>query len=206
MSGPRGRRRIRDGLARLGDARRRLRRTEGVESEDAFDLGCHRRVDLGRRRVVVAGLVPSDRRYFEIGVEKADCTWATVPETGSDRPVADGCPDRQALPVGGWTSPARSWPTSGRIPARTVSASGSGGTRGRGSDTACTSVANAAGSRGLRVTVSGRDVDVGAGPTRVARGERDPDGRAASRAPLRRPRQSTARGGAEAPPRRTARP
>jgi hypothetical protein len=35
---------------------------------------------------------PEERRYFEIGVEKADWTWATVPETGSDKPVADGGP------------------------------------------------------------------------------------------------------------------
>ena len=35
---------------------------------------------------------PDDRRYLEIGVEKADCTWATVPETGSERPVAEGVP------------------------------------------------------------------------------------------------------------------
>ena len=35
---------------------------------------------------------PEERRYFEIGVEKADWTWATVPETGSDKPVADGVP------------------------------------------------------------------------------------------------------------------
>jgi hypothetical protein len=35
---------------------------------------------------------PEGRRYFEIGVEKADCTWATVPETGSDNPVAEGLP------------------------------------------------------------------------------------------------------------------
>ena len=35
---------------------------------------------------------PEERRYFEIGVEKADWTWATVPETGRDRPVADGVP------------------------------------------------------------------------------------------------------------------
>ncbi len=35
---------------------------------------------------------PEDRRYFEIGVEKADWTWATVPETGSDKPVAEGAP------------------------------------------------------------------------------------------------------------------
>ena len=35
---------------------------------------------------------PEARRYFEIGVEKADWTWATVPETGSDKPVADGVP------------------------------------------------------------------------------------------------------------------
>jgi hypothetical protein len=35
---------------------------------------------------------PEERRYFEIGVEKAVWTWATVPETGSDKPVADGVP------------------------------------------------------------------------------------------------------------------
>ena len=40
---------------------------------------------------------PEDRRYFEIGVEKADWTWATVPETGSDNPVAEGAAHRQAL-------------------------------------------------------------------------------------------------------------
>ena len=44
------------GPARLRDARRRLRRTERVESEDPFDLRRHRRVHLGCRRVVVAGL------------------------------------------------------------------------------------------------------------------------------------------------------
>src|SRR5580698_689617 len=35
---------------------------------------------------------PEDRRYCEIGVEKADCTWATDPETGRDKPVAAGVP------------------------------------------------------------------------------------------------------------------
>src|SRR3984885_9976233 len=35
---------------------------------------------------------PDASRYFEIGVEKADWTCATVPETGRDRPVADGVP------------------------------------------------------------------------------------------------------------------
>ena len=42
-------------------------------------------------------VLPEDRRYFEIGVEKADWTWATVPETGSDKPGRRGCPHRQAL-------------------------------------------------------------------------------------------------------------
>ena len=42
-------------------------------------------------------VLPDDRRYFEIGVEKADWTWATVPETGIDRPVAEGVADGQAL-------------------------------------------------------------------------------------------------------------
>ena len=29
-------------------------------------------------------------------VEKADCTWATVPETGRDNPVAEGLPTVEA--------------------------------------------------------------------------------------------------------------
>ncbi len=37
-------------------------------------------------------VLPEERRYFEIAVEKADWTWPTVPETGSDKPVADGLP------------------------------------------------------------------------------------------------------------------
>ena len=37
-------------------------------------------------------VLPEDRRYFEIGVAKADWTWATVPETGSDSPVDEGVP------------------------------------------------------------------------------------------------------------------
>ena len=35
---------------------------------------------------------PDERRYCEIGVEKADCASATVPDTGSDKPVAEGVP------------------------------------------------------------------------------------------------------------------
>ena len=32
-----------------------------------------------------------------MGVASADCTCATLPETGSDRPVAEGAPHRQPL-------------------------------------------------------------------------------------------------------------
>ena len=47
---------VRHGLARLGHARRRLRRAERVEPEDPLDLRRHRSRHLGGRRVVVAGL------------------------------------------------------------------------------------------------------------------------------------------------------
>ena len=82
----------RRGRVRLGDARRRLWRAEGVESEDPLDL----RAPPSRRPRVRSHCrtrsFPKDRRYFEIGVEKADWTWATVPDTGSDKPVVDGVP------------------------------------------------------------------------------------------------------------------
>ena len=115
-------------------------------------------------------VLPEDSRYLEIGVEKADWTCATVPDTGSDNPVAEGAPTVNPsccrLEVT-WAMVARDGPNC---------RANCGGVRkcrysGEcGSDTACASEANAAGSRGLSVTVSGKDVEVGAGPTRVAPG------------------------------------
>ena len=46
---------------------------------------------------------PEERRYFEIGVEKADWTWATVPETGRRQAGRRRRPDGQALLLEGWT-------------------------------------------------------------------------------------------------------
>ena len=113
---------------------------------------------------------PEGKRYFEIGVEKADWTWATVPETGRDRPVAEGVPtvrpswrrlevtcaivDGAGPNCRASSAVVKKWRYSGDF----------------GSDTCSASAANAAGLRGLRVTVSGRVVAVGAGPTRVAPG------------------------------------
>ncbi len=103
-------------------------------------------------------------------VEKADWTWPTLPVTGRDRPVADGVPTvspcrrRLALTcamVAGvgpncWANcdGVKKWWYSGDP----------------GSDTAWASAARAAGSRGLRVTVSGRAVELAAGPSNVAPG------------------------------------
>ena len=78
------------GLA-SGHARRRLRRAEGVEPEDALDLRRHREATAGAA-VLSYPVFPEESRYLEIGVEKADWTWATVPETGIDKPVAEGVP------------------------------------------------------------------------------------------------------------------
>src|ERR1700722_3322701 len=113
---------------------------------------------------------PDDRWYLEIGVAKADWTWATVPETGRDSPVEEGVPTFRpsccsadvtclTVEVVGPNCCAncdgvRKWRYSGEL----------------GSEIACTSAASAAGSRGLRVTTSGRDVVAGAGPMSVAPG------------------------------------
>ena len=116
-------------------------------------------------------VLPDDSRYLEIGVENADWTCATVPDTGSDNPVAEGVADRQPLLLQAGTDlgdgrPRRSEllrelqrrqevPVLGRIADRTLLAP----RRPTRPDHA-----------GLSVTVSGKDVEVGAGPTRVAPG------------------------------------
>ena len=75
----------------------------------------------------------------------------------------------------------------------------------RRSETACTSAARAAGSRGLSVTVSGRAVERGRGPDEGrSRGAPAPDDRGASRARCRRSRRGRSHGGATRP-RATAR-
>ena len=58
---------MRPRCVRLGEARGGLRRAQGVESDDAFDLGSHGRGHLGSGPVVIAGLarrepVAVDRR------------------------------------------------------------------------------------------------------------------------------------------------
>ena len=161
---------VRHGLAGLGDARRRLRWAERVESEDAFDLGRHRGVHLGSRRVVVAGLargqaVLRDRRR-EGGLDLRHRA-----RHGQRQPGGRWRPDRQALLPGALTVTCAT--VAGVGPKRCANCVGVKKWRYSGepgSETACTSAANAAGSRGFSVTMSGSGVVAGAGPMRVAPG------------------------------------
>ena len=87
---------LRQCLAGLGDARRRLGWAERVQAEDALDLGCHRGVHLGRRRVVVAGLargqaVLRDRR------REGRLHLGHRARHGQRQPRGRWRPDRQAL-------------------------------------------------------------------------------------------------------------
>ena len=107
---------------------------------------------------------------MEIDVAKADWIWPTVLETGRERPVTDGAPtvrpscrsDEVTCAMVAGVAPKR-WANSEAV--RKWWYSGEAG-----SETAFTSAASAAGSRGFKVTTSGSAVVVGAGPTNVAPG------------------------------------
>ena len=156
-------------------------------------------------------VLPEDRRYFEIGVEKADWTWRHGARDGKRQPGRRGSappsgPRCRRLEV----TCAIGGRRRSELLARTPSASGSGGIPETSDRTpACASAANAAGSRGLSVTVQRqrRRSSARARPG-WPRGERGPGGRAASRARLRRRRRCdvVAAPNAVAPARTTAEP